>query len=203
MTRIITLLRHGQVAGPAALYGHTNVGLSEAGARELRDSLDNIHQHSPITQIISSPLDRCAAMAKFFAAQYELPLCLEPQLQEMHFGEWDGVPYEQLQENWDALESFWNNPKEVQAPKGESLKQFGERVIAAWEKLIASHNSGHQLVLCHGGVIRVLIAHILQWDWRKPSLYKQLNIDYASHTRIEIAAHDKALPVIRWIGLPG
>jgi len=43
------------------------------------------------------------------------------------------------------------------------------------------------LVVAHGGVIRMIIAHILQLDWKKSSWHQQLQIGNASLTRISLS----------------
>ena len=197
---IITLVRHGKVEGPAAVYGRTDIALSAAGHSDLKRTLNNLHAQNPINQIISSPKNRCLQVAQEFSAQYEVPLRTEDNLQEMDFGIWDSVPFDELGDEWKKIEAFWESPHSMQPPEGESLTDFASRVISSWESLINNNKPGHHAIICHGGVIRILIAHILQLDWRNPALFKQLQIDYASHTRIEIGDYDGAVPVVRWIG---
>lgn len=197
--RKITLVRHGRVNGKAALYGHTDIELSTQGKQDLHITLQRVHQDVAIERIVSSPLIRCAALATEFSFQHQIPLQIEPELMEMHFGNWDGIAFDELGDEWINLEIFWQSPHSAQPPGGEALNDFAQRVINAWELLLNNDGYQHQLLLCHGGVIRIIIAHILQLDWHNPALFRQLQIDYASHTRIEIGSHPNALPVIKWI----
>jgi alpha-ribazole phosphatase len=198
---LITLVRHGKVAGPAALYGHTDIALSPAGHSDLTRALDYLHAQAPINQLISSPKIRCLQVAQEFSAQHEISLRVEENVQEMNFGIWDGIPFDELGDEWRNIEAFWHSPNTMQPPEGESLTTFATRVIASWDSLIGDNKPEHKVIICHGGVIRILIAHLLQLDWRNAALFKQLQIDYASCTRIEIGNYEGALPVIRWIGL--
>lgn len=198
-SKLITLVRHGKVAGPAALYGRTDIALSAAGHSDLTRALDNLHSQTPIHHLISSPRLRCLQVAQEFSVQHKIPLHTEDNLQEMDFGIWDGVPFDELGDEWKNIEAFWESPHSMQPPEGESLTDFAARVITSWESLISNTKPGHHAIICHGGVIRILIAHILKLDWRNPALFKQLQIDYASHTRIEIGDYEKAVPVVRWI----
>lgn len=197
---IITLIRHGKVDGPAALYGRTDIPLSSTGHRDLTRTLSNLHAQTPIDQMISSPRIRCSQVAHAFSVEHEIPLRTEDKLQEMDFGIWDGIPFDALGDEWKNIEAFWESPHRMQPPQGESLTGFATRVIAGWELLINNKDAGHTAIICHGGVIRILIAHLLQLDWRNPALFKQLHIDYASCTRIEIGHYDGALPIVKWIG---
>jgi len=198
--RIITLIRHGKVNGPAALYGATDIPLSATGHSDLTSTLQHLHSHSPINHLISSPRIRCLQVAQAFSAQNKIPLHVDDNFQEMDFGIWDGVPFDELGDEWNNIEAFWHSPHSMHPPQGESLTDFAARVISSWESLMNNPKPGHNAIICHGGVIRILIAHILQLDWRNPALFKQLQIDYASCTRIEIGDYDKTLPVIKWIG---
>jgi alpha-ribazole phosphatase len=198
--RIITLIRHGKVDGPTALYGHTDIPSSVDGIRELQNNIGHIHSKNPISHIVSSPLIRCAVPAREFSHTNHLPLHIADGLKEMHFGHWDGIPFEQFSdEYWQSLNRFWDTPASAHAPDGESLKEFAERVIHSWKNL-EEKSAQHQLVICHGGVIRIIIAHLLNLDWTNASLFRQLHIDYASHTQIEIAIHQNALPIVKYIG---
>ncbi len=199
--RIITLIRHGKVDGPAALYGHTDIASCDSGKIELLGNIRAIHLANPITNIISSPLIRCAHPAKDFARLHNLPLQVIEHLKEMNFGQWDGIPFDHFTNaNWQSLNQFWETPGAVHAPGGETLLVFAKRIIQCWEKIVIDSTAMHQLVICHGGVIRIIIAHLLHLNWDNPRLFRQLAIDYASHTRIEISDHPTASPIITYIG---
>lgn len=199
--RIITLVRHGKVDAPAALYGHTDVNLSAEGAGDMQRVFQRIHHENPVTHVLGSPLVRCAQPAQLLAQAHQLPLQIVQGLKEMHFGDWDGIPFEQFTDaDWNSLHDFWNTPATAHAPGGEFLEAFAQRVINAWQAIQNNGDAKHQLVVCHGGVIRIIIAHLLNLDWRNPGLFRQLTIDYASCTRIEIPEHPDAQAVIKYIG---
>lgn len=200
--KIFTLLRHGQVNGEPALYGHTDIALSEQGYSDVAAALARTHAQSPIHSVVSSPLIRCAAAAHAFTEQQGMPLQLEPQLKEMHFGHWDGLAFATLGDSWPALEAFWHSPSTATTPGGETLEAFAQRVIQCWERLLNRNSGQHQVIVCHGGVIRIILAHILQIDWRNPSWFKQLQIAYSSSTRIEVGDYPEAQAQVKWIGLP-
>jgi alpha-ribazole phosphatase len=200
MTTTITLIRHGQIKGEPALYGHTDVALSEQGHTSLYNVIECIHTLAPINKFISSPLKRCADVAQVFAQQYELDLQLIPEFKEMHFGDWDGVAFDQLGDEWKNLEAFYASPFLIHPPNGETLEIFANRVIDAWHDLTKQVINSHCVLICHAGVIRIIIAHILRMDWKNANLFTQLHIDYASHTRIEIGNFENAVPVVKWIG---
>ena len=200
MPTTFTLLRHGPVAGSPALYGHTDVSLSEQGHIAMCSAIDVIHSHLQIDHIVSSPLVRCSRAAQLFAQQNNVPIAIVSDLKEMNFGDWDGIPFDQLADEWKNLEAFWQSPSTIQPPNGELLEAFATRIIRAWETLLASSKPQHYLVACHGGAIRIIVAHLLNIDWRNANLFTQLHISYNSSTRIEIGDFENSAPIIKWIG---
>ena len=201
MTTRIDLLRHGKVAGPAALNGHTDVALSEEGEQQLWRAVRNL---SP-EQVVTSPRQRCRRFALAYAERHQLPCQIDDDLQEVSFGDWDGVPFDELyrQEGvWPQVEAYWNSPVNHTPANGEPLEQAFERVGRCWQRLLPQLMGKHSLIVCHGAVIRLLIAQLIPGDWRDGRWYSSLDISYASLTRIEIADHEAAVPVVRFIGLP-
>jgi alpha-ribazole phosphatase len=142
-------------------------------------------------------------VAQSFARAHELRLQFEPELREMNFGQWDGIAFDAMPpEQWQQLENFWQQPAQVTPPQGETLQLFQRRVVRAWERMCAHNPGEHQLVICHGGVIRIILAHILGLDYTSPQLFQQLHLGYTSHSRIELGSHPQAQPLVKWIGAP-
>ncbi|WP_143872346.1 histidine phosphatase family protein [Catenovulum sediminis] len=195
-----TLLRHGAVAGRAALYGQTNIELSELGLMEMQQAVQLVNQQDPIDRVVSSPLLRCATFAETYSENNELDIILESRISEMDFGRWDGIPFDRLRPHWSKLEAFWENPYKNTPPQGETLKQFGIRVKSVWHELLEHNQGQHYLLVCHAGVIKMLLAIILDVDWRNSLWFSQLKVDYASVTKIEVPSHKNALPMIKTIG---
>lgn len=197
---IIDLLRHGAIAGDPGLYGQTDVPVSECGWQQMLQSVNVDLQYQ---QVISSPLQRCHRFAKDYSHRHSLQLSTEPLLQEMNFGEWDGRPFDQLQDRWAELEAFWQQPAQITPPGGESLVSFKERVNQGWEQLLQQCKGTQTLVVTHAGVIRMILGQLLCVDWQSADFYQQLRIDYGSITRIQILyGEDKIFPQIRFIGRP-
>lgn len=152
----IDLLRHGETLGPGGFRGRIDHPLSEAGWQQLRAATA---QPACWSAIVSSPLRRCAEFAAELAARLDIGLSLEPGLQELDFGEWDGrTPAELMVDQADALTRFWTDPWQYGPPGGENLADFEARVLQSLARLQAQHAGGHLLLVTHGGVIRLLLA---------------------------------------------
>ncbi|MEW6992985.1 histidine phosphatase family protein [Colwelliaceae bacterium MEBiC 14330] len=225
----IDLIRHVKVDGKAALYGRTDVKpLANENSLLLHYLLNQQKTVACYHGVACSPLKRCAVIANEFSALAQLPLTVIDHFQEMDFGFYDGKAFDELAfenstnegdlaGNWSVLEAFFQAPASHQLPQGEQLVCFHTRVIQAWQKLINQQmplttqqkQPRRLVVMAHGGVIRMIIAHILELDWRQASWYQQLSIGHASLSRISIRqfdAHDKSAQQIHQqvniIGMP-
>ncbi len=100
------LVRHAVADGVGSIiHGRRpGVSLNEVGreqaawlAERLRD--DQLHA------VYSSPLERARETAEAIAAPHRVPVCIEPGLNEMNFGEWTGRSVEELREHprWRAF----------------------------------------------------------------------------------------------------
>lgn len=201
---LIDLVRHGRPDGASALYGHTDVALSEQGWQQLRRACSGL---TP-TRVLSSPLRRCADFARELAGQRQLPLQLLPLLQEYDFGDWDGIPFDQLlgeydphSPDWQLLENFGRAPAEFAPPGAEHLYDFYRRVESGWQQLVNEHRGEQVLLVCHAGVIRMILAQLLPVDWRDGRWFSALDIAYGSRTRIRIGHWPGAVPVVECIGV--
>jgi alpha-ribazole phosphatase len=154
----IGLLRHGKTEGGNRFLGRTNDPLSRTGLQQMHSTMADFNQWD---RIFSSPLQRCAAFASEFANSHDIPLTLQAGLMEIDFGDWDGLSAAELMESSPkALSDFWRDPLNHSPPGGESLLNFHNRVVEAWETICHHYQGQHLLMVTHGGVIRVLLSHL-------------------------------------------
>lgn len=193
---VISLIRHGAVDGPSALYGHTNIAATDEGNSRVIALLESLHQVSPITHLVCSPLIRCKIPAERFAASAHINLAIEPDFRELNFGEWDGLAFDHYDEyfaaapenGWPRLTHFYESPYQNPAPAGEPIEAFSTRITKAFTALLnetfnANDTSHHTAIVCHGGVIRMILAQVLGIA-DAASLFSQVRIDYASLTSL-------------------
>ncbi|MFJ4144665.1 alpha-ribazole phosphatase family protein [Pseudomonas sp. NPDC089734] len=156
MTLRLDLLRHGETELGGGMRGSLDDALTEAGWEQMRAA---VAQAGPWTRIVSSPLQRCARFAEELAGKLGLPMNLEPDLQELHFGDWEGHSAAQLMEtDAEGLGLFWEDPYAFTPPNGERVVDFSARVLAAVECLYQRHAGERVLLVSHGGVMRLLLA---------------------------------------------
>lgn len=156
----LDLLRHGETELGGGFRGSLDDALTETGWAQMHAGIEG---GGPWDVVVSSPLQRCAAFAHDLTQRHALPLQLEPDLRELHFGLWEGRSAAQLMEDHaEALGQFWNDPYSFTPPEGEPLLQFEARVLAAAERLLPRFIGQRVLLVTHGGVIRMLVARARQ-----------------------------------------
>lgn len=153
----LDMLRHGETELGGGMRGSLDDALTDTGWAQMRAA---VAEAGPWDRIVSSPLQRCARFAEELAERLSLPLSLEPGLQELHFGDWEGHSAAQLMEtDAEGLGLFWNDPYGFTPPNGEPVIEFSARVLAAVEKLHQAYAGERVLLVSHGGVMRLLLAN--------------------------------------------
>ncbi len=188
----VDLLRHGACEGGEIYRGTTDVPLSDEGRRQMEQAVTPADGWQ---RIVTSPLVRCHDFATAIAADHNLPLSIAHDLREMDFGEWEGrLVSDVWQEDKERVSGFYANPLESAPPGGESVTVVAERAVNAWNGLLAAHAGEHLLVVAHGGIIRVLLAHLLDMPL---SSWARLHIPYAARARLQIHHNNgEHLPVL-------
>lgn len=118
----IYLLRHGKTQGKPALNGRTDVLVAAHHQDQICDKL-MVSGYS-FQHLISSPLKRCSDLARRLVANHAVRQCdFELGFQEMDFGCFDGVPFDELQAQWPILENILGRSRHT--PIATSRKSGG------------------------------------------------------------------------------
>ena len=156
MTLHLDLLRHGETELGGGLRGSLDDALTDTGWAQMRAA---VVEQGPWDRLVSSPLQRCSRFAEELGTQLGLPVQLDKDLQELHFGTWEGQSAATLMEtDAEALGLFWADPYSFTPPEGERVEDFSTRVLAAVGRLHASYAGQRILLISHGGVMRLLLA---------------------------------------------
>jgi alpha-ribazole phosphatase len=165
-TVVIALFRHGLTEDnkKKAYLGWTDSPLCQEEKKKLAKL------PASYSLLFSSDLGRCMETSRLL-----FPL-LEPEqlsdLREMHFGEWEGKLYGDLE--GDPLYQNWlSHPFAAKIPGGESYPAFTKRVERGWSKIagrMADSGANRSAIMTHGGVIRHLLTRYAPdkkdfWDW--------------------------------------
>ncbi|WP_338582290.1 alpha-ribazole phosphatase family protein [Pseudomonas sp. MAG733B] len=156
MTLRLDLLRHGETELGGGLRGSLDDALTDKGWQQMREA---VIEQGPWDRLVSSPLQRCARFAEELGARLAVPVQLEKDLQELHFGAWEGQSAAELMKtDAEALGLFWADPYSFTPPEGEPVTDFSLRVLSAVARLRAAYAGERVLLISHGGVMRLLLA---------------------------------------------
>ena len=149
-------VRHGPT------HAKTMVGWSDLPA-DLSDSAQLARLSNALPQdavVISSDLVRASATADAIASgRQRLPH--DPDLREIHFGEWELARFDEV-EDQARLRAYWDNPGDIRPPGGESWHEVSARVDSAVARLIADHPGRDIIAVAHFGVILTQVQQALQ-----------------------------------------
>ncbi len=177
---IIDLLRHGETTAGKCFLGSTDAPLNETGWQQMRDAqLDNDYQ-----RVISSPLLRCETFAREFAETNDIPLQLENDFREIHFGDWEGQTAEALwQAHQQELSMFWSDPLSFTPPCAEPMLDFQQRVLQRFDLLHDDLNDERVLLICHAGVIKLILCKVLGMEI---SSMHRISLDHGRVSRLTL-----------------
>jgi broad specificity phosphatase PhoE len=150
----ILLARHGETDWnrDRRVQGHTDAPLNAAGRAQARELASRLARE-PLDAVYASDLARAYETARIVADQHALQVVLLPELRERHFGSWEGLT------DTEILARFPETRRPGHWGDGEPAEQMGERVVAALQRVAASHPGGHVLVVAHGGPLRAVLLH--------------------------------------------
>ncbi|MGA9702252.1 alpha-ribazole phosphatase family protein [Pseudomonas sp.] len=149
-------MRHGETELGGGLRGSLDDALTDWGWQQMRAA---VVDRGPWDRVVSSPLQRCALFAHELGARLNVPVSLEKDLQELHFGAWEGQSTAALmQTDAEGLGLFWADPYTFTPPEGEPVSEFSGRVIGAVSRLQQAYAGERVLLVSHGGVMRLLLA---------------------------------------------
>ncbi len=176
---VVDLLRHGEPVGGSRYRGQQDDALSELGWRQMWAAVDG---KAPWQQIVSSPLQRCHAFASALAERSGIALECEPHFAEVGFGEWEGKTRAELEQlDPGQVARFLADPVAHRPAGAEPLDAFVSRVSDAFSRMIERHAGQSILVVAHAGVIRAIIAGVLDMP---PSAMYRIHVGNAGITRL-------------------
>lgn len=188
----LIVVRHGETLFNAQgrFTGQLDVPLSAQGEQQA-EALGLRLSTVKLDAIVASDLQRARATALAIARHHELSVEVDGDLREIAFGSWEGATYAEVLAREEALVQRWQaDPTVFPPPGGETVTQLHERVVRALERWRRWHPGGTVLWAVHGGVIEVLLCHLLNVELHRRWEFRHHN---ASITEIDLASKEAVI----------
>ena len=201
----LVVVRHGATANnlAAQFTGQLDVPLSPLGERQAL-ALATALAHERFDALIASDLQRACATLAPLAEALEQPLRRDPALREISVGVWEGQTGAAVRERYAGEIKRWETSETYAPEGGETLADFRARIVDALERTRGEFPDGSVLWLTHGGVIGMLLCHVLgmsiqrRWQFRadNTAVFEfDVGADYCIVMRANDTAHLRAAAV--------
>lgn len=159
---LLYLVRHGETDWnrEGRWQGHHDRSLSAAGRAQAAAAARRLAPEG-ISKIHASDLKRAAESAHIIGETCGVEVCVVRALREVDVGDWAGLTHAEAKQRFPegyarrrSGGTGWNG--------GESYEQMATRVRVYVDRLVDGARGGdHIALVCHSGVIRVLVMHAL------------------------------------------
>ena len=169
----VFLIRHGEVDWNRqnAYIGSTDLPLNPMGQAQARQLADYLRTKK-ISAIYSSSLIRAVQTAEIIAERLGVAVNICPELREVDYGEWEGVPESEVRERYPDFYPGWRaNPLEVRTPGGETFGELRDRALPAFIEIAKAHPKDNVAIIAHKSANRVILACLLGMDVNR---YRQI-----------------------------
>ncbi|NWF68402.1 MAG: histidine phosphatase family protein [Chloroflexi bacterium] len=163
MTRII-LTRHGQTDWNRyeRFRGRADIPLNETGIVQAEAVQRRIKSGGQLAAIYTSPMSRSVKTAEIIAAAFDLVVQPVDALNDIHYGEWQGLTADEVRRHWsDALDTWYRAPHLARIPGGETLHNVLARTANALCDITQKHPSEDVVIVGHDCVNRILLLFML------------------------------------------
>lgn len=190
----LIVVRHGETSYNVQrrFTGQSDISLNALGELQthaLRDCL----AMEQFDAIVTSDLERTRVTAKAIAFNHDLSVQEDTDLRELAFGEWEGYTYDEvLARDADKASRWRTDPTENAPPGGETVTQVRDRCARALHRWQAQFPEGSVLWVTHGGLIGVLLCHVLGIDLRRRWQFRHDNASIS-----EIGLHGEHIIIVR------
>ena len=182
------LIRHAEVEAryQKTFGGRIDMHLSPRG-RDQAKILAGYLRGKSFDAVYASPMKRVQQTLAPWLKNGTPSQTVLPGLREVDFGDWTGYDWFQVQKKFGVHPYDWLDQIERGAvPNGETGVQFRNRVEPSLFEIIRRHPGGTVAVFCHGGVIRMMLAVLLDLPLPKTNSFE---IEYASVTQVALHPH--------------
>lgn len=196
VTRLL-LIRHGEVEPQyqGVFGGRIDMNLSERGHEQAR-LLAKFLRGRKFDAIYASPMKRVQQTFAPSAKHHRVKQVVLPGLREIDFGDWTGFGWDAVREKFGIQPYEWLDKIELGVvPNGESTVHFRKRVEPCLRRAIRENRGKTVAIFCHGGVIRMMLAILLDLPLPKTGAF---DVEYTSVTQVALHPHMNEIELLNF-----
>lgn len=184
-------MRHGEVEQRYhKIFGGSRIDmeLSPLGLSQ-GEAIANWLGDTSFDAVYASPMKRVQQTMQPLLDRRGIAPIIVPEIREMDFGDWTGFRWDEVQEKFGVSAFDWLEIIEEKGiANGESARHLIERVQPALLRIIRENPHRKVAVFCHGGIIRVMLALLLDMPLKRMAHF---NIEYGSVSVVELQPEKK------------
>ena len=195
----LLLIRHGETpwTKEKRYQGSTDISLTPKGIRQAKKIARELQNHPPV-RLYTSTLRRAKETAREIESHLKLQAVIDPRLNEINFGEWEGLNFSRLSKKEPVQFRRWCKGKLRKPPGGESIDSLSRRVGKFLNEILKRHENETVAVVSHGGPIKMFLFHALKKEvdgFMPPATLWSFRVDPGS---ISLVEGDSSLLQIAW-----
>jgi broad specificity phosphatase PhoE len=179
----LLLIRHGEVEERYhhIFGGRIDMELSPRG-REQAEAVASHVRNRPVDALYVSPMKRARATAAPIARVLDREPVVADDLHEVDFGDWTGLHWNEIPARYGVSPFAWLDEFVAgRIPNAESPDHYAQRIQAGLDRIVREQPGRSVAVVCHGGVIRMMLSHLLELPL---ATLGRVQVEYASLTRV-------------------
>lgn len=187
MTTTLIVVRHGQSEGNVArrFMGQTETALTETGREQAKRTAEFLKDY-PITRIYASDLSRAMDTAGPTAELHGLPIESTPRLREINAGDWEGLPFDELNTTFAESYTTWRcDIGRAHPENGESVAALFKRVNDFVKEILERHRGECVALFTHATPVRMMAA-----EWYGYSLEGAAQVQFCPNASVSIVEYE-------------
>lgn len=185
-TTDLFLIRHGQTDANLTrrFVGRTDIPLDPLGLVQAAQIAERMRAE-PLDALYTSPMLRARQTAGAVKQTVGCDVRVVPGLEEIDFGDAEGLTIDEIDVQFPELRGLRESVDDVEFgwPSGERRVDFHARVLSAITGILARSEGKRVGVVCHGGVIASIVAHI---DGGPPNDFLRYGVLNCSVTHVHV-----------------
>lgn len=185
-TTDLFLIRHGQTDANLTrrFVGRTDIPLDPLGVAQAARIADRM-RNEPLDALFTSPMLRARQTAEAVSRTVDCDVQVVAGLEEIDFGDAEGLTLEEIDVQFPELRTLRESVDDIEFgwPAGERRVDFHARVLSAITGILARSEGQRVGVVCHGGVIASIVAHI---DGGPPNDFLRYGVLNCSITHVQV-----------------